>query len=105
MSAHRTASPNARIVARTPVHPGEVAFYCENVEGLEAVCGLATRCPCGCGAERFFWFGAADEPDWGFNYDLARPSMAKEVGFPNCPHAWRGRLTHGRWLPRGTRRG
>ncbi|MBV1706301.1 MAG: hypothetical protein KGQ37_03750 [Hyphomicrobiales bacterium] len=104
MNAHQAPSPKAMIVGRTPVHPGEVSFYCEDVEGYVAVAGMSARCPCGCGAERFFWFGADADPDWGWNGNDTEPSLHREIGFPSCTTGWRGRLTHGRWLPRRTRR-
>ena len=86
--------PLPAVPNRPPVRPGEYEFAFEDVEGMEAIDGMAARCPCGCGAEAYLGFGAADEPRFDWNGDEAAPSLVPKVGFPCGKAFW---LHGGAW--------
>jgi hypothetical protein len=88
----------AKRVAAAPLRKGEFEFACEDVEGAEAIVGMAARCPCGCGAEAFLDFSAAAEPRFTWDGDEEKPGLGEVVVFPGCAAASLWRLARGAWI-------
>lgn len=65
-----------------PVRKGEWEFAFEDVEGVEAIAGMAARCPCGCGAEAFLDFSLAGDRAYAWNGNEQRPTVEGLVIFP-----------------------
>ena len=83
-------------------HPGAVEF--RRMPGRDNICGIAFRCPCGCGFQSYMPVhspGAepTGRPEWAFNGSEEAPTTTPSILQSGLPCKWHGYLTNGEFVP------
>lgn len=64
------------------------------------MCGIAFRCPCGCGGESWMHVRTSEYNDgWAWNGNLSAPTLTPSILQSGMPCKWHGYLTAGVFIP------
>ena len=96
------AIPVTRIRSTEGDRPGAVEF--RRMPGQSNICGIAFRCPCGCGLESYLpvhspGAKSTGSLEWEFNGDEVNSTTTPSILQIGLPCKWHGFLTNGEFAP------